>query len=372
MSTTERDYYELLGVDRGADEQEIKTAFRRLARRLHPDVSDEPDAESRFREVSEAYEVLSNPETRQLYDRYGHAGLRSGGFTPTHFDLGNLGDLFATFFGDDLFGARGAGGRVPGADVGAEVVIDLVDTAHGTTVSVPLRVAVTCETCQGSGVKPGTSPTTCRRCGGAGRLQQVTRSVFGDFVRTSPCPDCQGTGRFVDHPCADCDGGGRRLVERTLEVEIPAGIHDGQRIRISGEGHAGTFGGRPGDVYVGVRIRPDERFVRDGNDVVSRVDLTIVEAALGATVEVETLEGPVQVEFEAGTQPGEMKTLRGRGLPVLQGHGRGDQRVLVNVKVPRRLTEEQRRLLGEFDRATDDDTYARHDGFFDRLKSHFH
>jgi molecular chaperone DnaJ len=221
-------------------------------------------------------------------------------------------------------------------------------------------------------VKPGTSPSTCRRCGGAGRLQQVTRIVLGDFVRTTTCPDCHGTGRFVDHPCVDCDGGGRRLVERTLEVDIPAGIHDGQRIRLSGEGHAGALGGRAGDVYVGVRVRPDERFVRDGNDVVSRVDLTIVEAALGASVEVETLDGPVQVEFEPGTQPGETKTLRGRGMPVLQGHGRGDQRVLVNVAVPRRLTEEQRRLLGEFDRASDHETYAKHDGFFDRLKSHFH
>jgi molecular chaperone DnaJ len=183
--------------------------------------------------------------------------------------------------------------------------------------------------------------------------------VFGDFVRTSTCPDCHGTGRFVDHPCVDCDGGGRRLVERTLEVDIPAGIHDGQRIRLSGEGHAGALGGRAGDVYVGIRVRPDERFVR-------------VEAALGASVEVETLDGPMQVEFEPGTQPGETKTLRGRGMPVLQGHGRGDQRVLVNVRVPRRLSEEQRRLLGEFERASDAETYAKHDGFFDRLKSHFH
>jgi molecular chaperone DnaJ len=372
MSTAERDYYEVLGVARGADEQEIKKAFRRLARRLHPDVSEEPDAESRFREVSEAYEVLSNPETRQLYDRYGHAGLRSGGFTPTHFNLGDLGDLFATFFGDDLFGGRAGAGRAPGADVGAEVVIDLVDAARGTSTSVPLQVAVTCATCRGSGVKPGTQPSTCRRCGGAGRLQQVSRSVFGEFIRTSTCPDCGGTGRFVEHPCEDCAGGGRRLVERTLDVDVPPGIHDGQRIRISGEGHAGTFGGRAGDVYVAVRIRPDQRFVREGNDVVSRVDLTFVEAALGATVTVETLDGSVELVFEPGTQPGEVKVLRGRGMPVLQGFGRGDQRVLVDVRVPRQLNEEQRRLLGEFERASDEHTYRRPEGFFDKLKSHLH
>jgi molecular chaperone DnaJ len=372
MSTTERDYYELLGVERGAGDQEIKKAFRRLARRLHPDVSEEPDAESRFREVSEAYEVLSNPETRQLYDRYGHAGLRSGGFTPTHFNLGDLGDLFATFFGDDLFGGRAGAGRAPGADLGAEVVIDLVDAARGTSAGVPLRVAVTCATCAGSGVKPGTTPSTCRRCGGAGRLQQISRSVFGEFIRTSTCPDCSGTGRFVDHPCEDCAGGGRRLVERTLEVDVPPGIHDGQRIRISGEGHAGTLGGRAGDVYVAVRIRPDERFVREGNDVVSRVELTFVEAALGATLTVETLDGPVEIAFGAGTQPGEVKILRGRGMPVLQGFGRGDQRVLVDVRVPRQLSEEQRRLLGEFERASDEHTYSKPESFFGKLKSHLH
>jgi molecular chaperone DnaJ len=372
MSTTERDYYEVLGVSRDADEQEIKKAFRRLARRLHPDVSEEPDAEVRFREISEAYEVLSNAETRQLYDRFGHAGLRSGGFTPTHFDLGDLGDLFSAFFGDDLFGggARGAG-RARGADVAAEIAIDLVDAARGRKVTVPLEVAVTCTTCGGDGVKPGTQPVACRRCGGSGRLQQVSRSVFGDFVRTSTCPDCGGRGRLVEHPCETCAGAGRTLEERTLEVDVPAGIHDGQRIRLSGEGHAGVLGGRAGDVYVLVRVRPDPRFVREGNDIFSQVDLTIVQAALGARVEVETLDGVVELEFEPGTQPGEVRVLRGRGMPVLQGFGRGDHRVLVNVAVPRRLTDEQRRLLEAFERGSDGDTYRTDEGFFDKLKSAF-
>src|SRR6266508_6448500 len=339
MSTTERDYYEVLGVRRDAPEQEIKKAFRRLARRLHPDVSEEPEAELRFREVSEAYEALSNPETRQLYDRYGHAGLRSGGFTPTHFDLGDLGDLFSAFFGDDLFGsaARGGAGRARGADVAAEVTVELADAARGVKASVPLEVAVTCHTCGGDGVEPGTRPTTCARCGGSGRLQQATRSVFGEFIRTSACPQCGGRGRIIEHPCPQCRGAGRTIEERTLEVDVPAGIHDGQRIRLSGEGHAGTLGGRAGDDNNEGRVRPDERFVREVNDVYATVDLMVTQAALGATVRVPTLEGDVELTFEPGTQPGEIRVLRGRGLPVLQGFGRGNQRVLVRVTVPRRL-----------------------------------
>jgi molecular chaperone DnaJ len=372
MASTQRDYYELLGIAREADEQEIKKAFRRLARRLHPDVSEEPDAELRFREITEAYEVLSNAETRQLYDRFGHAGLQSGGFTPSHFDLGNLGDLFSAFFGDDLLGAAGRGaGRARGADVAAQVTIDLVDAARGTTATVPLEVAVPCATCAGDGVKPGTQPVTCRRCGGSGRLQQVSRSVFGEFVRTAGCPDCGGRGQIVEHPCEDCNGAGRILDERGLEVNVPPGIHDGQRIRLSGEGHAGALGGRSGDVYVEVRVRPDARFVREGNDVFSQVDLTIVQATLGATTTVETLDGPVELDFDAGTQPGQVRVLRGRGMPVLQGFGRGDHRVLVNVSVPRRLTDEQRRLLEEFERASDADTYRHDEGFFEKLKSAF-
>jgi molecular chaperone DnaJ len=370
MSTTERDYYELLGVSRDANEQEIKKAFRQLARQLHPDVSVEPESADRFREVSEAYEVLSNAETRQLYDRYGHAGLRSGGFTPTHFNLGDLGDLFATFFGDDLFGGRG-GGRAHGADIAAEVQIDLVEAASGAKVMVALETAVTCATCGGDGAEPGTEIVTCKRCSGAGRLQQVSRSVFGEFIRATTCPDCSGSGRIAEHPCEVCHGAGRVVEERELEVDIPAGIHDGQRIRITGEGHAGTLGDRTGDLYVGVRVRPDERFVREGNDIFSQVDLTVVQAALGAKISVETLEGPVDLDLDAGTQPGEVKALKGRGMPVLQGFGRGDHRVLINVMVPRRLTDEQRRLLDEFDQASNDDTYRPDEGFFDKLKSAF-
>ncbi len=372
MATTDRDYYELLGVPRDADGAAIKKAFRRLARQLHPDVSTEPEAETRFREVTEAYEVLSNSETRALYDRYGHQGLRSGGFTPTNFDMGGLGDLFAAFFGDDVFGggARG-GGRARGADLAAEVSIELADAAHGKTVGVPFRIAVACGACGGDGVEPGTEPVRCPRCDGAGRLQQVSRGIFGEFVRTQACPQCRGRGVLVEHHCTQCEGAGRVLEERSIDVEIPAGIHDGQRIRLSGEGHAGALGGRAGDVYVLVHVQPDPRFVREGNDIYSQVDLTIVEAALGTTATVETLDGPVELALDAGTQPGEVRTLRGKGMPVLQGFGRGDHRVLVNVSVPRRLTDEQRRLLEEFEASSDEHTYRHDEGFFDKLKSAF-
>lgn len=371
MATSDHDYYELLGLARTADEQEIKKAFRVLARRLHPDVSEEADADVRFREISEAYEVLSNTETRQLYDRYGHAGLRSGGFTPRHFDLGDIGDLFSAFFGDDLFGGGMRGAAARGGDLAAEIQIDLVEAANGKTVSVPVHVAVPCNTCGGDGVQPGTEVANCPRCGGNGRLQQMTRSVFGEFVHTSACPQCSGSGRIVEHPCETCDGAGRTLDERTLDVEVPAGIHDGQRIRLSGEGHAGALGGRAGDLYVLVHIRPDERFVREGNDLFSQVDLTIVQAALGATVLVETLDGAVELQFEPGTQPGEVRVLRAKGMPVLQGFGSGDHRVLVNVTVPRRLSDEQRKLLREFERLSDADTYSPEEGFLDKLKSAF-
>jgi molecular chaperone DnaJ len=370
MATTERDYYEVLGVPRTASDEDIKRAFRRLARELHPDVSEAPDAEERFRQVAEAYEVLSKAETRELYDRFGHAGLRSGGFQPGHFDFSSLSDIFAAFFGDDLFGV---GGRRSsrGSDVAAEIEIELVEAARGVQKDVPFEVAVMCARCSGGGAEPGTGVATCDACGGSGRLQQVSRSVFGEFVRTQTCPACGGTGRRIETPCSVCSGAGRVLEERRLDVEIPPGIHDGQQIRLSGEGHAGRLGARAGDVNVRVRIRPDPRFVREGNDIFSTVDLTMTQAALGTTVTVPTLEGETELEFAAGTQPGAIVVLRGRGMPVLQGFGRGDHRVLVNVLVPSHLSEEQRRLLEEFDSRVDERTYRSDEGFFEKLKSAF-
>ncbi len=368
-SGVKRDYYDVLGVGRDADSSTVKKAFRRLARELHPDVSEAPDADERFKEVVEAYEVLSSSERRELYDRYGFEGLRSGGFVPTAFDLGSLSDLFSAFFGDDLFAAAGRGRR--GADVGAELTIDLAEAAQGVTRSVAFQVATSCETCHGSGLEPGTAPVSCPQCGGRGRLQHVSRTAFGEFVRTQTCHACGGTGSVIETPCPACDGAGRTIVERTVDVSIPAGIHDGQRIRISGKGHAGTPGSVAGDAYVLVRVRPDPRFVREGNDLFSAVDVTLTQAALGATVKVPTLDGEQELELEPGTQPGEVRILRGQGMPVLSGAGRGDHRVLVNVRIPRRLTAEQRELLETLAASENGEMYEDDMGLLGRLKAHF-
>jgi molecular chaperone DnaJ len=371
MAITGRDYYEVLGVGRTATEAEIKRAFRRLARELHPDVSDASDADERFKEAVEAYEVLSKSETRELYDRFGHAGLRSGGFRPTAFDFGSLADIFSAFFGDDVFGVATGPRRARGSDIAAEIDISLEEAATGVTRAVPVQVAIRCAECGGDGVQPGTSASTCDDCGGTGRIQQVTHTALGEFIRAQPCARCGGTGRIVEHPCERCSGAGRTLEERSLDVQVPPGIHDGQRIRLSGEGHAGALGGQSGDVYVLVRIRPHERLVREGDDVYSTVDLTMTEAALGARATIVTLEGEEELDFEPGTQPGAVRVLRGRGMPVLQGFGRGDHRVLVNVVVPRQLNEEQRRLLGEFEQTANEETYKPDEGFFDKLKNAF-
>jgi molecular chaperone DnaJ len=368
MATAERDYYELLGVARGASDAEIKKAFRALARELHPDVSAEPDAQERFRAVAEAYEVLSKAETRQLYDRYGHAGLRKQGYTPADVDFSNLTDIFSAFFGDDLF-ARNRGGRARGGDVGVPVAIELAEAFTGVTRTVEVEVAVACERCEGEGTEPGTELVGCETCGGRGQLQQVSRSVFGEFLRTQTCPSCAGAGRVPESPCSACEGAGRTIGIRELEVEIPAGIHHGQQIRMRGSGHAGANGGLPGDAYVEVHVGRDERFERDGDDILSSVDLTIVQAARGAQVAIPTLDGDVELEFEAGTQPGEVRVLRGKGMPSLQRSGRGDHRVLVNVAVPRHLTDEQRELLDRFDALSGDETYRRDEGFFEKLRS---
>ena len=371
MAQTKRDYYDVLGVPRDADEEAIKKAFRRLARELHPDVSDDPEAEHRFREVAEAYEVLHRQETRELYDRYGHEGLRTGGYRPGDFDFGSLSDLLGAFFGDDLFGGMGSARRRRGGDIAAEVTLDLTEASTGVTREVSFAVAATCGECGGSGADPSAGLETCTQCGGAGRVQRTARTLFGEFVTAQVCARCNGSGRLVTKRCETCGGDGRIAEQRKLDVRIPAGIHDGQRIRLSGEGHSGDVGARAGDAYVIVRVDPDPRFVRDGDDIVSTVELTMTEAALGARRSIPTLEGDVELEFEPGTQPGEVRILRGKGMPVLQGRGRGHHRVLVNVLVPRRLSEEQRRLLEDFDASVDGDTYRSDGGFFDRVRAAF-
>jgi molecular chaperone DnaJ len=349
-----RDYYEVLGVPRDADEAQVKKAFRRLARELHPDVNaHDPDAEAKFKEAAEAYEVLSDADRRQAYDAYGHEGLRSGGYAPNFGDFGSISDLFSAFFGAGGFdaafgGSRMRGGPVQGGDVAVAVQITLEEAAHGKQVEVAYDARGRCHTCNGNGAKPGTPIETCPRCQGSGQLQAVSRTAFGQLVRSAVCDRCGGDGRLPQEPCETCRGEGMVVEQRRVQVDVPAGISDGQRIRLSSRGHAGERGGPSGDLYVVVRVREDERFLRDGSDLVTVVDVPAPLAALGTTVEVPTLDGPVPVEIKPGTQPGESITLGGRGMPPL-GRGRtGELRVVVNVIIPRRLSREQRDMLEQF------------------------
>jgi molecular chaperone DnaJ len=370
-----RDYYDVLGVGRSADEAEIKKAFRRLARELHPDTNTEdPQAEDKFKEAAEAYEVLSDASRRRQYDAYGHEGLRSGGYAPNFEGFGSVSDLFSAFFGsggfESAFGTgRGQrGGQVQGADVVVAVAIDLGQAARGETVDVEYEADVRCEHCHGNGAEPGTPIITCPRCQGAGQLQAVSRTAFGQLVRTAVCDRCGGEGRVPEQPCGVCAGSGKVAETRALQVQVPAGIADGQRIRLSGRGHAGDRGGPNGDLYVVIRVLEDERFVRDQEDLHTVVDVAAPQAALGTTIQVPSLDGDLPVEIPAGTQPGETITLRARGLPPL-GRGRtGDLYVHVNVVIPRKLSREQRELLEQLADSLDERNLRTDEGMLSKLK----
>jgi molecular chaperone DnaJ len=342
-----RDYYEVLSVGREASEAEVKKAFRRLARELHPDVNDhDPEAEEKFKEAAEAYEVLSDPERRHTYDAYGHEGLRSGGFDPRS-SFGTIDDIFQAFFGGEAFGF--GGGRAAGADILIAVEIELEEVATGVRREIPFEAVGACEHCHGNGAEPGTPITACERCGGAGQLRQVARTPFGQMVRGVTCDACGGAGKVPETPCAECGGSGRLRGRRTQAVEIPAGIESGQRLRVSGAGHAGDPGAPAGDLYVEVTVASDERFQRDGIDLISVVSIPATEAMLGTTVTVPTLEGEREIELAPGTQPSHEEVLRGAGLPRLGSRRRGDQRVVLEVVVPTNLGEEQRELAERLD-----------------------
>jgi molecular chaperone DnaJ len=376
--TATRDYYDVLEVTRDADDAAIKKAFRRLARELHPDVnSHDPEAEEKFKEAAEAYEVLSDPDRRATYDRYGHEGLRSGGYAPNFEGFGSVGDLFDAFFGGggafgDMFGGAGrAAGPAQGGDIAAAIEIDLAAAAHGTSVEVSYDAVALCEHCRGNGAEPGTPIETCSRCEGAGQLRAVSRTPFGQVVRAVPCDVCQGDGRVARDPCKVCRGVGRGVERAKVSVDVPAGIADGQRIRIAGRGHAGERGGPAGDMYVLVRVREDPRFVRDGDDLVTAVDVSAPMAALGTTVEVPTVEGSVELEVPAGTQPNEALIVRGAGMPGLRRRRHGDLRVLVNVVVPRHLDRDQRELVQQLADSLGDHNLRSDEGLFSKLRRAF-
>lgn len=374
-----QDYYELLDVERGASEAEIKKAFRKLARELHPDVNrHDPDAEDKFKRAAEAYEVLSDPERRRVYDAFGEEGLRSGGWSPRAGGFGNLEDILESFFGrgDPMFGEMfgfSPAGPAAGGDVAAEVELSLEEVLSGATRELSFEAVTACERCRGNGAEPGTPIRTCEECGGSGQIRRVTQTALGQLVRAGTCPRCEGDGRIPEQPCEQCGGRGRIAGARTFGVEIPPGIESGQRIRIAGAGHAGEAGARPGDLYVRVHVADDDRFRREGTDLVSVIEIPATEAMLGTEATVATLDGEREVEVEPGTQPGERVVLRGMGLPDLRGSHRGDQHVFVNVIVPGKLSDEQRGLAERLDGTLSEENLSRdgHEGLFSRVRRAF-
>lgn len=368
-----QDFYELLGVTREADAAQIKKAYRKRARALHPDVNEDPDAEAQFRRVSEAYEVLSDDQRRATYDRYGEEGLRNGGFESRVSGFGSMSDIFSAFFGEDAFGGGQGGppGAMRGEDIQLATRLSFRDAILGTSRELTFEAPDTCEVCDGSGAADPSAVKTCTTCGGVGIVRQVGRSIFGQVVQERACPTCAGRGSIVTDPCTNCGGAGDVPTERTVTVSIPGGIQDGQRIRLTGRGGVGSNGGPDGNLYVDVAVESDDRFIREGDDLITVLDLTVAEAALGTIAHVPTVDGDDhELEVASGTQPGARMVLRGLGAGRLRSGGdqRGDLVVFCNVRVPRDLTPEQRDALERFHALEQDRNYKDRDGIFDKLK----
>ncbi|NLY91286.1 MAG: molecular chaperone DnaJ [Firmicutes bacterium] len=372
-----RDYYEVLGVSKGASEEEIKKAYRRLARQYHPDVNKEdPNAEEKFKEINEAYEVLSDPQKRAAYDRFGHAGTDpnfgggTGGFGDFSFGgFDGFGDIFDMFFGSG--GRRRRTGPERGADLRYDLRIEFEDAAFGkeTTIKVP-RTEV-CSTCHGNRAKPGTPIKTCPVCGGSGQVQSVQTTPFGRFSTVRTCDRCQGEGKIIETPCPTCAGRGRVRRVREIKITIPAGVDTGHRLRVSGEGEAGERGGPPGDLYVYLSVNPHPLFKRSGNDLILEQPISFAQAALGATIEVPTLEGTATLKIPEGTQPGTQFRIRGKGIPYLQGSGRGDELVRVHIEVPKKLSAAQREAIQQLAEAFGEEVAPPEKGFINKVKEAF-
>lgn len=338
------DYYELLGVARNATDDEIKRAYRALARQYHPDSNPDPAAGEMFKEINVAYETLKDPERRRRYDVFGEEGARAGGAQGGPGDAFGFGDIFDAFFGGDPFGNR-QGGPARAPDAEAVVTLDLAQAAFGATATVDVRLPIACDRCDGSGCEPGTHPARCDVCGGAGEVREVRRSILGQIVTAAPCVACSATGSRIPTPCRECRGDGRVRSTKSIDVEVPAGVDDGQRLRLAGRGPAAPRGGVAGDLYVTVRVAPDPRFERQGDDLLHVRRIAFTQAALGTHLDVETLEGIEELIVTPGTQPGHVFRLKGRGVHALRGRGRGDLLVRIDVEVPSRLSAEEDELV---------------------------
>jgi molecular chaperone DnaJ len=371
-----RDYYDILGLSRGASEQDIKSAFRRLAKDCHPDRNaGDKGAETKFKELNEAYEALRDPQKRAAYDQFGHAafdghgGRGAHGFGPDF--ASSMSDIFDDLFGEFMGGRRGRGqrsGRERGADLRYNMEITLPEAFAGKTAQIRVPTSVTCEACTGTGAKAGTQPSTCPTCSGAGKV----RASQGFFTIERTCPSCQGRGEIINDPCGSCSGSGRVMRERTLSVNIPAGVEDGTRIRLAGEGEAGMHGGPAGDLYIFLSIKPHEFFQRDGADIFCRVPISMITAALGGNIDVPTVEGgQTRVKVPEGTESGKQFRLKGKGMPVLRSKVVGDMYIQVEVETPKSLTRKQRELLEAFERESNRETSPHSAGFFSKMKEFF-
>ena len=381
-----RDYYEVLGVSKSASDDEIKKAHRKLAKKYHPDLNkDNPEAAEKFKELNEAYEVLSDKTKRQKYDQFGFAGVdpnygagQGGGFGGGFgsfggFDMGDIGDMFGSFFGGGFGSSSRSRRNAPqrGQTIQQRVMLSFEEAAFGCEKEITIQRTENCDECNGTGAQKGTSAETCSNCKGSGYVTQAQRTPLGIFQTQSPCPHCQGTGKIIKNKCSKCGGTGKTQKSRTLKVKIPAGIDDGQAIQLRGQGGAGVNGGPAGDVIVTVSIRPHPIFTREGYDVVCEIPVSFAQAALGDTLQVPTIDGKVEYSIPEGTQPGTVFRLRGKGIQNVNGRGRGDQYVRVNVEIPRNLTSKQKELLREFELTTTDENQQQKKGFWDKVKDAF-
>lgn len=371
---SKRDYYEVLGLSKNAGKDEIKKAYRRLSKQYHPDINKEPGADEKFKEIKEAYEVLSDDQKRAHYDQFGHTDPNQGfgGFGGGDFGgFGGFEDIFSSFFGG---GGRRRDPNAPrqGADLQYTMTLSFEEAVFGKETDIEIPREETCETCDGSGAKPGTKPETCSHCNGTGQLNVEQNTPFGRIVNRRVCNHCSGTGKMIKHKCSTCHGSGKVKKRKTIHVKIPAGIDDGQQLRVSGQGEPGINGGPPGDLYIVFHVREHEFFERDGDDIYCEMPLTFAQAALGDEIEVPTLHGKVKLKIPAGTQTGTRFRLRGKGVPNVRGYGQGDQHIHVRVITPTKLTEKQKQLIREFgDLSGQGINDEQHDSFFAKVKRAF-